>query len=275
VIAPPDWTILAANDARLEITGTTRGAQIGRPLFEVFPDDPEDPAADGVRKLRASLERVLATKASDSMAVQRYAVRGPDGRFIERWWSPVNVPVFDANGEVDVIIHRVEEVTDIVRLHGEAQARDQLIRDQEGLIARLRETEAALREGDRRLRLMVNELTHRVKNTLATVQSITAHTLRGHPAPGAADAVAARLVALAQAHDLLTHQHWSGADLREIVRATAAPHVSRDGSRVAIRGPELKVPPRLALALALTLHRTGHQRREIRIAVLSPRPGRH
>lgn len=254
VVAPPGWIIVAANDARLEITGTTRDGQIGRPLFEIFPDDPNDARADGVSKLRASLERVLATRASDSMAVQRYAVRGPDGRFVERWWSPVNVPVFDSGGEVQFIIHRVEEVTDIVRLRGEAEARDQLIRDQEGLIARLRETEAALREGDRRMRLMVNELNHRVKNTLATVQSITAQTLRAHGDQGAAEAVAARLIALSRAHDLLTHHHWVGADLGDIVRATAAPHTADDSARVAISGPAVRVPPRLALALALSLH---------------------
>jgi PAS domain-containing protein len=79
VVAPPDWTIVAANDARLQVTGTTREAQIGRRLFDVFPDDPSDPSADGVRNLTASLERVVATRKTDAMAIQRYAVLQPDG----------------------------------------------------------------------------------------------------------------------------------------------------------------------------------------------------
>lgn len=92
VVTPDAWRIVAPNDARLEITGTTLDEQIGRPLFEIFPDDPDDPAADGVRNLDASLRRVIETRATDVMAVQRYAVRDADGRFVERWWSPVNSP---------------------------------------------------------------------------------------------------------------------------------------------------------------------------------------
>ena len=148
VVAPPDWTIVAANDARLRITGTTRASQVGLRLFDLFPDDPADPDADGVRNLSASFARVIATRAPDSMAVQRYAVRNADGCFEERWWSPVNTPVLGADGEVTLIIHRVEEVTEIVRLRGEAEARDQLGRDQQEIITRLRATEAELRKSE-------------------------------------------------------------------------------------------------------------------------------
>ena len=148
VIAPPDWTIVAANNARLRATGTTHEDQIGRRLFDVFPDDPDDPAADGVRNLTASLARVLATRAADTMAVQRYAVRGPGGRFEERWWTPVNVPVLAENGQVALVIHRVEDVTEMIRLRGEAEARDQLAREQQAIIDRLRTTEAGLRASE-------------------------------------------------------------------------------------------------------------------------------
>ena len=148
VVAPPDWTIVAANDARLRITGKSREAQIGRKLFEVFPDNPSDPTADGVRNLTASLERVVARKATDTMAVQRYSVQEADGRFVERWWSPVNSPVLDESGNVVLIIHRVEDVTETVRLRGEAEARDQLARDQQAGIDRLRASEAKLRESE-------------------------------------------------------------------------------------------------------------------------------
>jgi PAS domain S-box-containing protein len=148
VVAPPEWKIVAANDARLRITGKSREAQIGRKLFDVFPDDPNDPTADGVRNLTASLERVVATKATDTMVVQRYSVQEADGSFVERWWSPVNSPVLDKFGNVALIIHRVEDVSETVRLRGEAEAREQLARDQQAGIDRLRASEAKLRESE-------------------------------------------------------------------------------------------------------------------------------
>ncbi|WP_309643266.1 PAS domain-containing protein, partial [Phenylobacterium sp.] len=156
VVRPPHWTIVAANEARLQVTGSTREEQVGRRLFDLFPDDPEDPQADGVSNLTASFERVLATKSADAMAVQRYAVRGPDGRFVERWWSPVNSPVFDADGEVSFILHSVEDVTEIVRLRGDAAARDQAAGDQQAVIDRLRASEAALRDSETRFRHMAD-----------------------------------------------------------------------------------------------------------------------
>ncbi|MCJ2021872.1 PAS domain-containing protein [Methylobacterium sp. E-065] len=148
VVSPPHWIIVAANDARLRATGTTQADQVGRRLFDLFPDDPADPAADGVRNLTASFQRVLDTKSSDTMAVQRYAVRDAQGRFEERWWSPVNVPVLGPDGEVALILHRVEEVTETVRLRGEAEAMDRLAHDQQRVINRLIATEAELRRSE-------------------------------------------------------------------------------------------------------------------------------
>lgn len=134
MLAPPDWTSVVANDARVQGTGTRRENVLGRKLFDAFPDDPDDLRADGVRNLSASPERILATKATDVMADQRYAVRDRGGRFVERWWSPMNTPVLCEGGEVAPVIHQVEEVTDIVRLRGEAEAHDQLTRDQQAVI---------------------------------------------------------------------------------------------------------------------------------------------
>jgi PAS domain-containing protein len=145
VLAPPDWTIVATNNSRVQVTGVPREEVIGRKLFEAFPDDPENPDATGVQNLTASLARVMATRSDDVMAVQRYALRDPNGHFVEQWWSPVNTPVLGPDGEIALVIHRVEEVTDLVRLRGEAEAHDQLARDQQALIDLLRSTEAALR----------------------------------------------------------------------------------------------------------------------------------
>ena len=155
VLAPPDWTIVAANDARLRITSTARAGQIGSKLFDQFPDDPDDPAADGVRNLTASLDRVMATREIDVMPVQRYSVRDASGKFVGRWWSPVNSPVLGKDGSVALVIHRVEDVTELVRLRGEAAEHDQLSRDQQAMIYRERGAAAALRESEERNRRLI------------------------------------------------------------------------------------------------------------------------
>src|SRR5438093_13273567 len=119
LVLTPALTIVAVSDAYLKATMTTREEILGRGLFEVFPDNPDDPTATGVRNLRASLERVLTNRVPDTMAVQKYDMRRPEsegGGFEERYWSPVNSPVLGADGKVAYIIHRVEDVTAFVHL---------------------------------------------------------------------------------------------------------------------------------------------------------------
>jgi PAS domain S-box-containing protein len=113
VVEPrPPFVIVAASGDYLSATHTS-AAIIGRPLFDVFPDNPMDAERSGVANLTASLERVLATRARDAMAIQRYDVRLPaeGGQFEERHWAPVNAPILGADGEVRYIVHRIEEAT--------------------------------------------------------------------------------------------------------------------------------------------------------------------
>ncbi|MFF5919893.1 PP2C family protein-serine/threonine phosphatase [Streptomyces flavochromogenes] len=113
LVLTPDLVIVDVNEAYLRATGRTRADLIGQQVFDAFPDNPADPGADGVKNLRASLGRVLATGEADTMAVQKYdiPVVAQPGVFEERWWSPVNTPVKNADGRVAWIIHRVEDVT--------------------------------------------------------------------------------------------------------------------------------------------------------------------
>jgi PAS domain S-box-containing protein len=102
--------------------------------------------------------------------------------------------------------------------------------------------------------LLIHELNHRVKNTLATVQSIASQTLRNAPTMrDAKEALEGRLIALARAHDVLTRESWEGAELKEIVGQALAPYGSLGENRLHVSGPEIRLTPRIALALAMAL----------------------
>lgn len=115
----PDFTILTASNDYLKATLTDRNNITGRPLFEVFPDNPNDVNANGVSNLRASLELVLQTGKAHEMAIQRYDVRDHEGKFIEKYWAPVNTPVFNNYHEIVYIIHKAEDVTNIQKVSAE------------------------------------------------------------------------------------------------------------------------------------------------------------
>ncbi len=119
ILAPDqDFTILAASDAQLRATNTRREESVGRPIFDVFRKNPDDPTEFGTGVLRDSLERVLRSRAPDRMAITRYDIPRPaaqGGGFELRYWRPLNVPVLDQRGEVLYIIHQVEDVTEEVQ----------------------------------------------------------------------------------------------------------------------------------------------------------------
>ncbi|HTK34253.1 MAG TPA: HWE histidine kinase domain-containing protein [Caulobacteraceae bacterium] len=384
LVLRPDLTIAAVNDAYLAATLTRREDMLGRGLFEVFPDNPDDPAADGVRNLSASLERVLRYRRPDAMAVQKYDIPKPasaGGGFEERFWSPVNTPVLDEAGEVAWIIHRVEDVTGLVTRDRAAAEKDRLAIEQQAMIERLRRTNVELaasqqalkqsesrfraaveavsdilwtntpdgrmqgeqcgwcgftgqsqescqgygwadavhpdeagptveawkravaerrpfvfehrvrrhdgvwrlfairavpvlnadgtveewvgvhtditeaREADNRRRLLLDELNHRVKNSLATVQSIAMHTLGSSPSPESFNkAFNERLLALSHNHDLLTRSQWVGASLRDMIVQELEPYQTPERRRVDLKGPDVQLGPKAALALGMALH---------------------
>lgn len=119
LVLDPDLRIVAVSDAYARATMTERTDILGEQIFSVFPDNPVDPGAEGVRNLRSSLERVRRERVYDAMPVQKYDIRRPEaqgGGFEERFWSPGNSPVLGPGGELRHIIHQVEDVTDYVRL---------------------------------------------------------------------------------------------------------------------------------------------------------------
>ncbi len=140
LVLTPDLLIVAVSNAYLNATLTAREEILGRNIFDVFPDNPDDPAASGVSNLRASLNRVLQTRESDAMAVQKYDVRRPaleGGGFEERYWSPVNSPVCGPDGALTHIIHRVEDVSEFVRLRQSGRAQEELAHQLQGRAERM------------------------------------------------------------------------------------------------------------------------------------------
>jgi two-component sensor histidine kinase len=109
------------------------------------------------------------------------------------------------------------------------------------------------KEGEDQRRLLLHELNHRVKNSLAIVQSIALQTLRGATSlEDARHALTERLVALAKAHDALTRESWEGAELHDLVAGAIAPLA--DAERFHLEGPPVRLSPALSLSLALALH---------------------
>jgi signal transduction histidine kinase len=159
IVLTPDFKVVAASDAYLKATLTTREAITGRGLFEVFPDNPDDPAATGSANVRASLERVRSLGVPDTMAIQKYDVRRPDGTFEEHYWSPINSPVLGVDRKVRYIIHRVEDVTDFVtqRAKGATTTTDLKVR-MEQMEAEIFQSTLKVQETNRQLEAANKEL---------------------------------------------------------------------------------------------------------------------
>jgi len=157
----------------------------------------------------------------DFYSVEKRFVR-PDGRII--WLSVRSSPVRGTDGRLLYLVRVLQDIT---------------------------ERKAA----DRRQKLLIDELNHRVKNTLATVQSLATQSARGAPTPEAfRESFEGRLIALSKAHDQLTAHHWESAGLRELLAASLAPYVDAAAERVVIRGESIVLRPRAALTLAMAFH---------------------
>lgn len=165
----------------------------------------------------------------DTVVATKQGVRGEVGfRHATLGWRTYDyifMPMFDAAGEVESIAGMTRDITDMKRT-------------------------------EEHLQLLVNELNHRVKNTLATIQSIAGQTFRGDAAtPEARAAFEGRLIALSDVHTVLTRTNWEGANLSEIVAEALSPFTDNAiPNRLAARGPDQRLPPQSSLALAMALH---------------------
>jgi signal transduction histidine kinase/ActR/RegA family two-component response regulator len=183
LILDRQFRIVAVSDAYLSATMTQRDRILGRDVFDVFPDNPEDAEATGVANLRRSLERVRRERRADTMAVQKYDIQRPSdegGGFEQRYWSPINSPVLDVHGELVYIIHRVEDVTEFVRLQqaGTQQAavtaelRERMDAAESEILRRSAELQSAneeLRVANRAKTDFLSRMSHELRTPLAAI----------------------------------------------------------------------------------------------------------
>lgn len=166
------------------------------------------------------IDQVIATKQPI-----RGEVGFPHATLGWRIYDYIFTPVLDSAGEVDWIAGTTRDITDRKRT-------------------------------EEHLQLLIHELNHRVKNTLATIQSIAAQTFRGESDQAARAAFDSRLIALSEAHTILTRTNWEGAELKDIAERALAAFQSEGHypERVRIDGCEVQLRPQVALALAMAFH---------------------
>lgn len=370
IVIGPDETIVWTNDAYLRSTMREGEALLGQRLFDAFPSEP---GSESHELLRASLDRVIATRQPDEIAMIRYDISTPDGVMEQRYWSATHTPLLDEEGNLAFILQHTVDVTEladlrrlrdemgVVRRASAVQARNLsleaerswltgLFKQAPGFIAVLDgsdftfemandaylklvgresliglpivealpevvgqgfvnllndvrtsgqayighaiEVDLEVRPGaalerryldfiyqpifedgqatailvqghdvtegvlaQKQQEVLINELHHRVKNTLVIVQSLATQSFRGLPSSDKArHSFDERLMALAGAHDLLTQRNWEGASLKGLVLQTISAAAGPAMDRVAVEGDDVPLSPRLAVALTMAFH---------------------
>ncbi len=213
VLVGPDHVFQMHNRAYSDLIG--REDIDGKPLREALPEVLDQGFLDLLDQVRSTGEPFRGSAVPVKLA------RGARGALETFYLDFVYQPLRDADGSVVGVFVQGHDVTDAVL-------------------------------ADRRQRLMIDELNHRVKNTLATVQSIAMQTARANAEPERfAESFQARLLALSHTHDLLTRSHWEGADLHAILEHEMAAHGQ---NRVLLNGPVVELKPSATVALGMIFH---------------------
>lgn len=213
VLSGPDLVFSLVNSAYQQLIG--HRPVIGRRLVEALPEI----RGQGFEELLRSVIRTGEPFIGSAVSVRLQRVPGaePEERFLDFIYQPMR----GADGVIWGVFVEGSDVTERVL-------------------------------GDRRQKLLVDELNHRVKNTLSTVQAIASQTSRGHTDPADfREAFEARLLALSATHDLLTATSWEGADLRDVLLVELRPY---ENGRYRLEGPAVALTPSRALALGLVFH---------------------
>ena len=215
IVTAPDGTVLQVNRTALELGGLAQGDVLGKPLGETFW---WSDAPEGQAQLRAAIAAAAAGRGSRLDV--RLKVAGERSMTFDFMLTPLT----DPQGRVTHLIPSAIDIT-------------------------------ARKRAERQQQLLIEELNHRVKNTLAIAQSLSHQTLRSSPSPSHfAAAFQGRLAALASAHTLLAQTRWDGAMLRDLIQVQVDPYRTAGRSNVTIAGEDVSLEPDAALTLGLALH---------------------
>lgn len=205
MVLDPNFHIVALSNKYCEATMIKREECLGRHLFDVFPDNPDDKEATGTAQLGASLKRVLETKSSDMMAIQKYDIRKPgSGEFEVRYWSPQNCPIFDARNHVKFILHRAEDVTEFVRIKSagiEANRANEELRSEKAQLEKVRQGQRMEAMGQ-----LAGGVAHDFNNILATIGMTCERALEANHLPQTARECLALILENSQRAAALTRQ---------------------------------------------------------------------
>ncbi|WP_186458401.1 sensor histidine kinase [Neorhizobium alkalisoli] len=191
---------------------------VGKTLVDAMPEI----AKQGYLDL---MDDVFKTGKTVRRAAERVMfARTKDAPLVERYVDFVYQPIRDERGAVVSIFTQGSDVTERVR-------------------------------AENHQKLLINELNHRVKNTLTSIQSIVTQTLRGvQTREEASKAITNRILALSRAHNVLTAENWDGAELRAMVVSSLEAFQVESREAIRINGPDLRVGPHAAMSIALALH---------------------
>jgi two-component sensor histidine kinase/Arc/MetJ-type ribon-helix-helix transcriptional regulator len=217
VLDGPEHVFSLANAAYQRLVG--KRDLVGAPVRSALPEVAGQGFFELLDRVYTSGEPFVGSQIP--VKLQRDADGAAEDRFVDFLYQPITAP----SGEVTGIFVEGSDVTERVR-------------------------------GQDHQRLLINELNHRVKNSLATVQAIAHQTFRGEPS-AKAETFEARLLALSKAHDLLTRESWEGAEISEVVAGAIEAFRRSDDTRFQVEGPQVWLAPRVALALAMALHELG------------------
>ncbi|PZQ59502.1 MAG: histidine kinase [Phenylobacterium zucineum] len=213
VLAGPEFRFALVNHAYQQLIG--HRPVIGRPVAEALPEVAEQGFVGLLRGVMQTGQPFIG------QGVSVHLRRTPDAPLEERFLDFIYQPITAPSGEVTGVFVEGADITERVL-------------------------------AERQQKLLLDELNHRVKNSLATVQAIAFQTLRSTPEPQHfREAFESRLLALAATHDLLTATSWRGAAMRDLLLAELRPYAP---DQYQLSGPEVELAPRETLALGLVLH---------------------
>jgi PAS domain S-box-containing protein len=176
--------------------------------------------ADGSRLPHEECPMAVALKENRPVRGAEAIAERPDGT--RRWFAPYPTPLRDSAGKMTGAINMLVDITE-------------------------------RKEAERQQKLLIDELNHRVKNTLATVQSLITQAARStRDVDEFRKAVQGRILALSHAHDQLSERHWADAELSRLLRSGLEPYIAKGNVRLS--GEPIHVPPRVALMLSMAVH---------------------